>query len=107
MDDRDRERAKRAAQDRIAATLRMEFLGNGPKATGGTTGWAMKPWLYFRCTRCGYYMAADPETYDECFCGDLAKDAAAGRIGSTQGDAAIEVYRAVPTETKGGDVVAR
>ena len=70
----------------------------GPAATGGTTGWAMRPNLFFRCTRCGYFMSADPMTYDTCFCGDLHKDAAAGRFGSMRGDAAIEVYRGHPMD---------
>ena len=83
----------REMQERLLATHRMEFLGMGPAATGGTSGWAMRPDIFFRCPRCDYYMAADPDTYDDCYCGDLHKDAAAGRFGSRLGDDAIEVYR--------------
>lgn len=70
----------------------------GPAATGGTAGWAMRSDLYFKCTRCGYFMSADPTAYDTCFCGDLHKDAAAGRFGSKRGDAAVEVYRGRPID---------
>ena len=85
--------AKRAGQARLLETQELRFVGMGPAATGSTVGWSMAPGLYFRCTRCGYYMAADPTTYDECLCGYLHKDAGAGRFGSHLGDEAIEVYR--------------
>jgi hypothetical protein len=86
--------AKRAEQARLQETYEMQFLGMGPAATGSQVGWSMAAGLYFRCTRCGYFMAADPTAYDECLCGYLHKDAGAGRFGSHLGDEAIEVYRA-------------
>lgn len=92
---------KRIEQQRISASYRMEYQGTGPAATGGDWGWAMPPGLFFRCTRCGYFMAADPTAYDTCLCGDLHKDAGAGRLGSRQGDAAIEVYRGHPIDSVG------
>jgi hypothetical protein len=56
----------------------------------------MRPDLYLRCVRCGYFMPADPDETDQCPCRALAKDADAGRVGSVLGDDAIEVYLAVP-----------
>ncbi len=84
---------KRAQQASLIADHELTYLGNGPAATGGI-GWSMRPDLCFRCTECGYYMSADPNTYDDCFCGRLHKDAGASRFGSDLGDDAIEVYRA-------------
>ena len=79
---------------KLLANLDMCHLGTGPSATGGSGGWSMQPTLYFRCVNCGYYMSGDPDAYDECHCGYLAKDRDAGRFGSALGDDAIEVFRA-------------
>ena len=90
------EAEKRARQATLLEKSDLEFLGNGPAATGASGGWAMRRNLYFKCTSCGYFMPADPEAYDDCFCGRMYKDADAGRFGSALGDGGIEVNRAVP-----------
>ena len=69
------------------------YLGNGPAATGGGSGWAMRSDLFARCIRCGSYVSLDPTEYGECQCGALHKDVDAGRFGSRLGDEAIEIYR--------------
>jgi hypothetical protein len=90
------EAEKRARQATLLDKNDLDYRGNGPAATGGSDGWVMREDLYFRCTSCGYFMSADPSEYDACFCGRMYKDADAGRFGSSLGDDAIEVYRAVP-----------
>lgn len=87
---------KRAKQAELLSSSRFEYLGNGPDATGPEPGWRMNPNLFLKCTQCGYLLKADPTTSDVCFCHALHKDRDAGRVGSTLGDAAIEVYRRVP-----------
>lgn len=89
----DAETVTRLALQELLEDNELTYLGNGPKATGGTTGWAMSPDLYFKCVICGYLMQASTDDYDRCFCGAMSKDAAAGRFGSNLGDARIEVYR--------------
>ena len=39
--------------------------------------------------------SGDPNQNDSCKCGNLHKDAGVGRLGSTLGDEAIEVYKRV------------
>ena len=90
------ETEKRARQATLLDNNDLDYLGNGPGATGDSDGWAMSEGLYFKCSSCGYFMRADPTEYDACFCGRMNKDADAGRFGSSLGDNAIEVYRAVP-----------
>jgi hypothetical protein len=68
------------------------FLGWGPRATGGTGGWAARPWYFGRCCRCGELLSMDPSESGQCACGGLYKDADYGRFGSTDGDASIAVY---------------
>ncbi len=82
----------------------LVFLGNGPAATGGRTGWSMDADIVFRCVRCGELMTADPEVTATCRCGALHKDASAGRFGSVFGDDAIEVFRR--SESGRGDTSA-
>ena len=72
------------------------YLGNGPEATGGLSGWTMSTAFAARCTRCDYYMVLDPGRHDTCSCGAMYKDADAGRFGSTLGDDQIEVYHLKP-----------
>ena len=69
-----------------------KYLGNGPKATGANAGWRMSADLFFRCVDCGYIMNGDPNEDGRCMCGKLYKDSGYGRLGSTLGDDAIEVY---------------
>lgn len=49
--------------------------------------------LYARCPRCGGFISLSPTESAQCTCGALHKDADAGRIGSSFGDDAIEIYR--------------
>ena len=72
---------------------KMVYMGNGPIATGSPNGWLMSKNIYLKCAECGYYLSADPNESDSCFCGKLVKDADHGRIGSLLGDNKIEVYR--------------
>lgn len=96
-------RIKMRAQEQLAAAYEFVRLGNGPSATGSPTGWNMSPALYLKCVLCGYMMSLDPEVYDDCFCRALSKDADAGRVGSSLGDSAIEVYRAEPRTAAGAN----
>jgi len=73
-----------------------EHLGNGPAATGSSSGWRMRAGLIARCLVCDYYMILDPDTYDTCACGAMNKDPGAGRFGSRLGDDRIEIYRHRP-----------
>jgi hypothetical protein len=72
------------------------YLGNGPAATGGGDGWNMSAELTARCRACGGFVSLDPTEYGNCPCDALHKDPNAGRIGSSFGDAAIEIYRHQP-----------
>lgn len=94
------EAEKRARQATLLENNDLEYLGSGPAATGTSGGWGMRQGLYFKCTSCGYFMPADPQAYDDCFCGRMYKDADAGRFGSSLGDTEIEVYRAVPHQQR-------
>lgn len=69
------------------------YLGNGPVATGSGPGWTMSSNLYARCVRCDTFVSLDPTEYGRCTCGTLSKDIDAGRLGSSLGDDAIEIYR--------------
>ena len=74
---------------------KYKYLGNGCKATGADKGWKMSKELYFRCVDCGYMMNGDPQKDDGCLCHKLYKDSNYGRLGSSFGDDAIEVYERV------------
>jgi len=87
---------KEEEQQRLREANDFRYLGNGPSATGGATGWYLSPEFYFRCVQCGYLMRADPSTYDDCFCGAMRKDPDAGRFGSCFGDERVEVYQVPP-----------
>ncbi|MFI6673349.1 hypothetical protein [Kribbella sp. NPDC050470] len=69
------------------------YLGNGPAATGGDPGWAMRSDLSASCIRCGSFVSLDPTEHGHCECGAINKDPDAGRFGSSLGDQAIEIYR--------------
>ena len=71
---------------------KYKYMGNGPTATGGNPGWSMSPDVFFRCIVCGYIMNGDPDVDDGCSCGKLHKDSGYGRLGSSLGDNAIEVF---------------
>lgn len=87
---------KRGRQASLLEQNDLTHIGNGPTATG-TYGWRMGTGMhFFKCIQCGYFMDDDPDTYDECYCGALFRDADAGRFGSRLGDDAIEVYSATP-----------
>ena len=102
MESYDAEEGFRQEQIKQRALLEgrdLEYLGNGPDAMqptesrGRGRGWLMGEQLVFKCTRCGYTMSADMNSYDSCWCGAMDKDPDYGRFGSRLGDAAIEVYR--------------
>lgn len=88
---------RRLKQRELRGAVDLEYLGNGPAATGAGGGWAMDRDLCFRRTECAYLMMGDPFAYDECYCGALHRDVDAARFGSRLGDDGIEVYRARPT----------
>lgn len=73
--------------------MAFELVGHGPEATGGAHGWAMRPGLDAKCSRCGDYISLDPGTTEGCSCGALFKDNDAYRLGSRFGDEAIAIYR--------------
>lgn len=68
------------------------FLGSGPRATGGSGGWAMRPYYFGRCARCGELLNMDPDQDGQCSCGSLYKDSGYGRFGSVDGDDSIAIY---------------
>lgn len=63
---------------RKESSLRYQYLRKGPEK-----GWVMKPDLYAKCPKCGYYMSLDPTQSDMCPCGNLSKDIDFGRFGAT------------------------
>jgi hypothetical protein len=74
----------------------LEYLGNGPQATGGR-GWSLGPDHLVRCVRCGDFITIPekgPGGQKACGCGALVFDI--GRFGSNFGDSAVEVYRVKP-----------
>lgn len=81
-----------AYRDRMTEPQGYVLLGWGPGATG-TRGWTMSPDLFARCPRCTDMLSLDPAETAGCSCGCLAKDADAGRFGSSDGDDAVAVYR--------------
>ncbi len=83
-------------QKKLITRYELEFLGTGPSATGSTYGWAMSPDIYFRCTRCGWFLPARTRESVSCSCGSLSIDVDYARIGSDLVDKAIEVYVAKP-----------
>ena len=87
----DRARARRAQQLALRGAHGIVVLGTGPGAASG--GWSVGPGEWVRCTVCGYILHLDGATSDECWCGAMAADASAGRLGSDLGDAAIERVR--------------
>lgn len=66
------------------------FLGWGPTATGVAIGWAMRPDLFGRCSRCGDLVSLDPKLDETCRCGRLTKEP--GRFGSADGNGSIAIY---------------
>ncbi len=86
-----RTRAKRDRQLTLRRSHRVELLGTGPGAPSG--GWSVGREEWVRCIVCGYLLHLDGETTDECWCGAMISDAAAGRVGSDLGDDAIERVR--------------
>lgn len=60
--------------------------------TGPEDGWKMSKDIYVRCPVCGHYMSMDPDTSEVCPCGNMKKDADAGRFRADTGDASIGVY---------------
>ena len=83
-------------QDELHKKYDFIYLGNGPAATGSSSGWTMSSSLYFKCIECGYMMCGDAQQSESCFCWKLHIDVDAGRFGSQLGDDKIEVYRAEP-----------
>jgi hypothetical protein len=83
---------KVSAQRALLAKWEFLFLRNGPP-WGETLGWPSLAGLFYRCSRCGYYMKASDNCYDTCYCGAMHRDVDAGRFGSTFGDDAIESVR--------------
>jgi hypothetical protein len=80
----------------LAHSVVLEYLGNGPQATGGP-GWSLGPNHLVRCIQCGDFITIPdngPAGQKACSCGALAFDI--GRFGSNFGDEAIEVYRVKP-----------
>lgn len=80
----------------LAKSLLLEYLGNGPRATGGP-GWSLGPNHLVRCVQCGDFITIPekgPGGQKACGCGALAFDI--GRFGSNFGDAAVEVYLVKP-----------
>jgi hypothetical protein len=53
---------------------------------------------WVRCVVCGYLLHLDGSTSDQCWCGAMASDAGAARIGSDLGDDAIERVRLEPIQ---------
>lgn len=84
------DKARTREQEWVHEHLRAR--GSGPGATGGGLGWSMTNNLLARCRTCGEYLSLDPNETASCFCGDLNKDADAGRFGSRLGDDAIDIY---------------
>lgn len=93
--------------DHEYADEQLEYLGQGPEATGRGTGWNMSAELRLRCPQCCGFITADPTTYENCDCGQLHKDPGAGRVGLGYGrDSEIAVWRVIPREDlDGGDAV--
>jgi hypothetical protein len=81
-----------AYRDRMTEPEGYVLLGWGPTATG-SQGWAMSPSLFARCPRCADMLSLDPAATATCSCGCLAKDADAGRFGSSDVDNSVAVYR--------------
>jgi hypothetical protein len=81
----------------LARSVVLEYLGNGPRATGNS-GWSLGPNHLLRCVGCGDFITIPekgPSGQKSCGCGALSFDI--GRFGSNFGDAAIEVYVVKPT----------
>ena len=66
------------------------YLRTGPK-----NGWEMKPELYAKCPKCGYYMSLTPTDSDVCPCGNMSKDCDYGRFGAKTGDASIKIFKRI------------
>jgi len=80
----------------LQTSIVLEYLGNGPQATGGA-GWSLGPEHLLRCIGCGDFItipAKGPSGQKACGCGALCFDI--GRFGSSFGDASVEVYRLKP-----------
>lgn len=68
------------------------FLGWGPAATGGGSGWRVSSDYFARCHRCGDVISLCTEVDETCRCGRVYKDRSAGRFGHSDGDASIAIY---------------
>lgn len=75
----------------LRRTHRIVNLGIGPDPL--VNAWPTGPDAWLRCIVCGYLLHLDGESTDECWCGALASDAGAARVGSAYGDGAIERVR--------------
>ena len=70
-----------------------KFLGWGPGATSGASGWRLASDYFGRCGACGALLRIWNDKSEQCTCGRLYKDVEAGRFGSSDGDGSIAVYR--------------
>jgi hypothetical protein len=83
-------------EENLRARYELRYFGNGPGATGRRSRLADVAHLVSEVPRCSHLVSADPTTTGNCPCGAVHKDADGGRIGSSFGDAGIEVFEAIP-----------
>ena len=70
-----------------------KFLGWGPRATSGGSGWHLARDYFGRCGTCGGMLRLWDDLSEQCPCGRLYKDVEAGLFGSADGDDSIGIYR--------------
>lgn len=73
------------------------FLGWGPAATSGGSGWHLAEDYFARCGSCGEMLRLWADQSEQCTCGRMHKDVDAGRFGSSDGDNSIAIYRKTKT----------